>query len=201
MTVRQSAGAIVLAGGRGSRLSRDKGCLLVGGAPIVARVVAAATAVCERVIVVGDAPLPEGLGVTAVADATPGGGPVQALGTGLRALGTPLCVLLAWDMPFVSAELLGHLVANADAFEAVVPRIGGRPQPLCAVYARACLPLIEALDEGRNVAMRDFVARLRVRWVEEDEVRPFGDPARLFLNVNTDEDLARARAMTEAEEG
>jgi molybdopterin-guanine dinucleotide biosynthesis protein A len=195
MTVRQSAGAIVLAGGRGSRLSRDKGCLLVGGVPIVARVVAAARTACVRVMVVGDAPLPGGLDATVVADATPGGGPVQALGTGLGALGTPLGVLLAWDMPFVSVKLLRYLVANADAVEAVVPRIGGRPQPLCAVYAGACLPVIETLDEGRNAAMGEFLARLRVRWVEEDEVRPFGDSARLFLNVNTDEDLAKARAM------
>ena len=188
-------GGLILAGGRGSRLSRDKGCLLVGGRPIVVRVADALREVCARVAVVGDAPLPEGLDIEVVADAFASGGPVQALGAGLQALATPFVAVAAWDMPFVSPPLLRGLLALAEGFDAVVPRREENPQPLCAVYSQSCAAAIAALDGGRNASMRSLLSRLHVRWLEGDELLPFGDPARLFLSVNTPEELALAQEM------
>lgn len=192
-------GAVILAGGQGRRLAADKGCLPLGGRPIVARVVAAARQVCGRIIIVGDAPLPEGLGVEILPDAFSYGGPLQALGVGLRALGAPWVALLAWDMPFVSPQLLRYLASLTRACDAVVPRVGERAHPLCALYSVACEPVIASLDAGRNRAMSALLDRVRVRWVEQDELRRFGDPERLFFNVNTPADLERARVIAEGE--
>jgi len=191
-------GAIILAGGKGERLRPDKGCLLVGGVPIVARVVAAARAVCEQVVIVGSAPLPEGLGVSVAADADGPAGPVRGLATGLSLLDTTHAYLLAWDMPFVEPALLGHMAAVIGADDAIVPRIAGRPQPLCALYARACLAALAALPprgEGRGPSLTDLLSQVSVHWLEEAELAAFGDPERILLNVNTPADLARAQEL------
>jgi molybdopterin-guanine dinucleotide biosynthesis protein A len=191
----KEVGAIVLAGGQGRRLARDKGGLPVAGTPIVARVVEAAVLAAERVVVVGDAPLPAGIDLPVVPDEVPRAGPLHGLLLGLRALGTPLALLLAWDMPFVTSELLRYLTQTLGDCEAAVPLVEGRPQPLCAAYAQSCASQIEGLGDGINRPMRDLLARVWVRWVEEAEIRRFGDPRRLFFNVNTQADLDLAQMM------
>lgn len=200
-------GAIILAGGRGERLSPDKGCLLVGDKPIVTRVLESAGALTEHVLVVGSAPLPAGLTVPVVADEGPDPGPVRGLATGLRALDTTHAFLLAWDMPFLQPALLEHMIGLVGSYDAVVPLVGTRPQPLCALYSRSCLgkmascclPAAPARPGGkRGPSMNYLLEHLNVRWVEEAELTAFGDSERLFFNVNTLEDLARAREMAQS---
>jgi molybdopterin-guanine dinucleotide biosynthesis protein A len=75
-----------------------------------------------------------------------------------------------------------------------------RPQPLCAIYARSCLPVVQTLSAGgvpgqRGSSLTGFLERLQVRWVGEAQVALFGPPERLFFNVNTPEDLLRAREL------
>ncbi len=195
-------GAIVLAGGRGRRLAPDKGGRLVAGASIVARVVRAASAVAGQVVIVGDAPLPAGIDLPVLHDEVPHAGPLHGLLLGLRALKTPVVLLLAWDMPFVTSGLLRYLSQSLGDCAAAVPNVDGQPQPLCAAYAQSCVPVIEALGDGVNLSMRALLPRLRVRWLDQHELLPFGDPRRLFFNVNTaaDLDLAQAIAAPEAVE-
>lgn len=197
----RQAGAIILAGGQGRRLAKDKGLLPVGGMPIVERVVRAARAVVGDVVVVGESCLPRGLNVPVVADETPGGGPAHGLWVGLRALEQPVAALVAWDMPFVTAELLGYLVEALETGQdnqAAVPRLGGRPQPLCAAYRKSCIQVLETMQRGVNVAMSDLLARIRVNWVDAQEFARFGDPEKLLFNVNTRQDLELARCWANA---
>lgn len=194
---RRHAGAIVLAGGQGRRLTQKKGLLRIGGVPIVERVVQAARAAVGRVVVVGNASTPLAADVATVDDETPGAGPCHGLWVGLRTVHRPIAVVVAWDMPFVTADLLGYLVDVLDACqsaEAAVPRLGGRPQPLCAAYRQSCAQVLEHMQRGVNVAMRELLARLCVRWVDEVDLAAFGQPEKLLFNVNTPEDLALAEA-------
>jgi molybdopterin-guanine dinucleotide biosynthesis protein A len=112
-------------------------------------------------------------------------------------------LVVAWDMPFVAAELLQALVtrAAAGAFSAVVPEslspIGC--EPFCALYSTAALPALEAYLAAGGGAAHSFLRELPdVRWLSLREVARFGDPERLFFSVNTAADLDRARAMAEA---
>jgi molybdopterin-guanine dinucleotide biosynthesis protein A len=103
-------------------------------------------------------------------------------------------VALAWDMPFVPSPLIGELARHlTGSVAAVVPVVGGRPEPLCAAYARAAAePIADAVKAGvlRNA---DVLERLSgVVRLEENVLRRFGDPAVMFFNVNTPADLARA---------
>lgn len=166
------------------------------------RVVAAARSVTDQLLIVGSAPLPAGLTVPVVPDEGGGSGPARGLWTALQALKTPLVLLLAWDMPFVEPALLRYLAGLAGGpQDAVAPRVAGRPQPLCAVYSRSCLPALESLltgatsPGGRGPSLTSLLERSRTRWVEAEELAPFGPLERLFFNLNTPEDLARAQEL------
>ena len=116
-------------------------------------------------------------GTLVVPDLEPGAGALMGLYSGLRAVTTPLATATACDMPFVSTALLRELLALASEHDAVVPIVGGQPEPLHAVYRTTCVTAIEAaLDEmerrgvdGRlatigDVAAIAFLGYLDFRW-------------------------------------
>jgi len=130
-----------------------------------------------------------------VADETPGLGPLGGLATALHAAeGAPILVV-AWDMPFVTAELLRELRRRGEAgARAVVPVRGtdGWAEPLCAWYAASALPICRALLEAgarRAGALLDALLP-DAETVGDEELARFGDPARLFTSVDTPAALA-----------
>ena len=109
-------------------------------------------------------------------------------------------VLAAWDMPFVTAELLRELAAGLESADACLPASDGPRgvEPLCAAYGPAVRPAIEAAlarGDRRAVAFHDSV---RVAILNGEKIRSLGDPGRLFFNVNTAQDLERANRMASA---
>ena len=192
--------AYILAGGRGARLSPDKGFLTVGGAPIIERVRAAAAPLVDEVVLVGDpAPL-QRLGLRVITEADEGGGPLAALCAALVDAEPDDALVLPWDAPFVSTAMLAFLRDQRGSVGAVVPRRGELIEPLCAVYGPECLePAQEAFAAGRRRTV-SFYEQIAVRWITEEELAPFGDWDRLFLNVNTAEDLERARRLADPEQ-
>ena len=190
---------VVLAGGGATRYGgRPKGLERVGGVRILDRLVDAMTeAFGAKPLLVANAPDAAAWrdDLELVADARPGLGALGGLLTAVR-LGPAPVVGAAWDMPFVATGLLQALAAGLAEADACLPESGGRRgvEPLCAAYGPACLPAIErALDEGDLRAI-GFHRHIRVGILPLDEVRRFGDPAMLFLNVNTPDELAQAEA-------
>jgi molybdopterin-guanine dinucleotide biosynthesis protein A len=138
-------------------------------------------------------------GLDMIHDLIPGAGALGGLHAAIaRALPDPvLCV--AWDLPFLTGPLLTALIEGFPAYDAFLPESGGPRgvEPLCAVYGPACLPAIErrcAAGDHRAIAFHDDV---RVGTLPLARVRAFGDPARLFFNVNTPEDAERAERAWE----
>ena len=190
----------ILAGGRASRFGgAPKGLQQVGGRPIVERAAAALREASDALIVVANdvdlgGALPD---ARVVSDVVHGAGSLGGIHAALAHAGTAVLVV-AWDMPFVPASLLRELRATGEAagVDAVVPEGLGRHglEPLCAWYAPACLPaLVARLDAGERQAI-SFLSDLRVRRFELERVRAHGDPAIVFLNVNTPADLEAAEA-------
>src|SRR5262249_28339515 len=120
-------------------------------------------------------------------------GALGAILTGLAALGEGCGLFLAVDLPLVPVGLLRHLLGLAKEQDAVVPVTTGGPEPLCAVYAWSAAAAIRARIDRGELKMTSFWADVRVRQVGVDELRPYGDPDRMFLNVNTPADYERAR--------
>jgi molybdopterin-guanine dinucleotide biosynthesis protein A len=113
-------------------------------------------------------------------------------------------LVVAWDMPFVSASLLGELlrVARTSEAEVVVPESVSPYgfEPFCAYYsAQLAEPLSGYLRDGSGAGpARDFIAQVKSERVALDGLRRFGDPAVLLASVNTDADLARAERLARA---
>jgi molybdopterin-guanine dinucleotide biosynthesis protein A len=192
--------AVVLAGGRGTRLGGvNKALLEIGRRRVIDRLLDAVRPIAIEPIVVvnNDGSLDRLAGTRVVRDVDPGAGALVGLYSGLRVVATPLAVALACDMPFVSTTLLRGLLAEAGEWDAVVPLIGGQPEPLHAIYRHTCLPAIEtALSSGQK-RLISFFDGVRVRYVEEAALRALDPDLRSFLNVNRPEDLARAAELAD----
>lgn len=96
-------------------------------------------------------------------------------------------------MPLIQPALVQRLIELADDFDALVPRIAGRPQPLLAVYRKACLPALRAALEERDLKVERFLERVRVRYVTEEQLREADPDLVSFFNVNRPEDLERMK--------
>jgi molybdopterin-guanine dinucleotide biosynthesis protein A len=143
-------------------------------------------------------------GVPVVADVRPGFGSLGGLLTALTSAGGPVLVV-AWDMPFVPGELLRALRIEGESgpYDAVVPSSGSRRgvEPLCAYYTPACAgPIARRLDAGDR-RMIGFLEDVRVHHLAPAAVRRFGDPDRIFLNINEPADLTTAEGLTDGTAG
>jgi len=181
----------ILAGGRARRLGGvAKGLELLAGTRIVDRVVAALGEVADEIILVG-APAAVAAALPAlrpVDDEAPGAGPLGAIVSALRATRRDT-MIVAWDMPFVTAKQLQPLLAAPGDAEAVVWEVSGRLEPLCGLYrSSAAGPLAEAFAAGER-SPREALRRLRVHLVQHPAT---WDP-RPFTSVNTPEELDAAR--------
>ncbi|HLZ70982.1 MAG TPA: molybdenum cofactor guanylyltransferase [Dehalococcoidia bacterium] len=179
---------VVLAGGRSARFGRDKALLELGGQTLLLRTLAALRPATDSLLIVGP---PERArqapGVAVVKDVWPGIGPLGGIATALRARPGSHVLAVAVDMPFLNTTLLGQLAAFATQADVVLPVVAGRGQQLHAVYGPGCLPPIEAQIAAGDYKIDRFFPQVRVRRVEEAELRAFDPGLRSFDNVNTPE--------------
>lgn len=194
------AGGIVLAGGRSARFGHDKLTEVFGGCTLLEKVVECVASLVDEVVIVtaGDGVISEFEGlpsIRVVTDLFPGKGPLVGLYTGLKESRSQLNLVVAADMPFLCAGLLRHMLELADGFDVVVPRIGDKVEPLHAVYAASCLPRIEAMLAEGELGVYRLIPRLTARYIEEGEVAAIDPERRSFFNVNTEDDLRRAREL------
>jgi molybdenum cofactor guanylyltransferase len=186
----------VIAGGASSRYGgAPKGLVEVGGRRMLDRVIRTLErATGQLPVLIANAPeapawRPD---LTVTPDVLPGQGSLGGILTAVETVGPALCV--AWDMPFVPADLLvalAGLLADADA---ALPESDSRRglEPLCAAYGPACGPAIRAAIARGDVRAIGFHGAVRVAHLPRAAVLQYGDPAVLFFNVNSPDDLARA---------
>lgn len=133
-----------------------------------------------------------------IPDVRPGGGGLAGVHAALRRANGGDVLVVAWDMPFVTRELLALIRdrfwrSRADGCvpESVSPH---GIEPFCACYSAALLePLAAFLRAGRGAA-HEFLRRHTVERVPLADIAALGDPARLLLSVNDARDLERARS-------
>lgn len=191
----EDCSAIVLAGGRASRLGGvNKARLEVGGRPLLERVLDSVAPLTSQLLVVGH--LAGGLPPSraqVVPDLFPGGGSLGGILTGLIHSKYDLAIVVGCDMPFLSTDLLRLILESSQGSDVTVPRIGPYQEALHAAYRRSCIPVFQdALESGRRRIV-DCYARVRLREIPEEELRRLDPELRSFMNVNTPEELERAR--------
>lgn len=201
---------VIVAGGASRRYGARKAFARVGGERIIDRVRRALEAAGLRAVVVANSAEPyRALGLPVRGDAGPPLGPLAGVRTALlwaREEGAPGAVVVACDLPFVTAELVRRLVAAAaprgadPGADAVLPESPGPRgvEPLCAYYSVACLTAVEAaLERGRLTAV-SFLSEVRMRTISRAELERLGGADTLFLNVNTPADRERAERIAAA---
>ena len=180
----------VVAGGRSVRMGRDKALLPWRGTSLLDHALSRLGQACDETrILCGPGPRYLDRGVKVHLDAREGEGPLGGILAGLRISGGAVCLFLAVDLPNAPVEFLKFLLGLSEGWDAVVPVHSGGPEPLCAVYRASCLEAISERMRAGDLKMTAFWPLVRLRRVSEAEIRPFGDPAQLFQNLNSPEDL------------
>jgi molybdenum cofactor guanylyltransferase len=186
-----------VAGGRSSRMGRDKATLPWGDGDLLDHALERLRAVTPDVrILSGPARAYEDRHVPVVVDTASGIGTIAALAAALAAVpegGTTL--LLAVDLPMVTVPLLRHLAAACRGFDAAVPLSMRGAEPLCAAYGSGCRAAVDRAIADGNYRLTGFWNLARVREVGISELAPRGDADRLFFNVNAPGDYETARTM------
>ena len=187
---------VVQAGGKSTRMGGNPKALIeLGGRSIVERVVAALTPAVDDVLVVTNTPeLYAFLGLPMVADVYPDHGSLGGIYSGLRAAGE-IAFTVACDMPFLHPEVVRLVVERAGEGDVVIPRVGEQLETMHAAYSQTCLPPIEARLRAGRLKIVGFFDDVRVVEIGAAEVARFRDPAIAFMNVNTPDELERARAL------
>jgi molybdopterin-guanine dinucleotide biosynthesis protein A len=188
----------IIAGGPASRFGGTaKGLERVGGERIIDRVaVALSSAADALMIVANDVSAKDWIpGVPVVHDVLDARSSLTGIHAALSGARSNE-IVVAWDMPFVSSELLLALRARLEgSVDAVVPWTAAGPEGVCAAYSIRSLSAIDRLARSGVYRLADVIAGLNHVRLEGPALARFGDPAVLFSNVNSPEDLERARGI------
>lgn len=186
--------AAILAGGRARRLGGiDKSALTIGTTSILERQLAVLRPLTPHILLVCSAlPSVRPAGATLVPDRIGGAGSLGGLYTALLEAPTDPVLVIACDMPFVTAAFLAHLAARGSDVDAAVPRDTRGRHPLCASYARRVAGHLKARIDLGDLRVGEALRGLRVREIGPDELAPFDRDGLLLLNVNTPDDYQKA---------
>jgi molybdopterin-guanine dinucleotide biosynthesis protein A len=214
--------AFVLAGGKSTRMGSDKAKAALDGRTLLEHALAILRQVTDQAAILGTQQLYGNYGVPVIEDIYPGCGPLAGIHAALAHVArtnahAPLSLIIAVDTPFLDPKFLSYLAQRARESGAIVttPEIAGHTQPLCAVYSLDFLPIAEcALKAGAEKAQHltespnhsapttqkssDYkIVPLfpagRTCVITEVEMRRFAFATEMFENLNTPEDLERAR--------
>jgi molybdopterin-guanine dinucleotide biosynthesis protein A len=188
--------AAIIAGGASRRMGSCKALLDVGGQPLIARVAGVLRPLFQEVIVVTTIEaVARAARLPAIPDIFPDKGPLGGVHAALEYSGAAtFCV--ACDLPFLQPDVIRFLCERFHECDVVAPHINSRMEPLHAVYAPSCLATLEAaLQNERVPRVEKVLAPLRLRFIEESELRQFDPELKFLTNLNTPEE-ARAAGIS-----
>ncbi|HHW07455.1 MAG TPA: molybdenum cofactor guanylyltransferase [Clostridia bacterium] len=191
-----NASIIILAGGKSSRMKRDKAFVTVGNQPLIERIIDKVKNDFQEIIVVTNRPgAYDYLQVKVVSDLIPGLGPLSGMHAGLICSTSNYNLVVACDMPFVSTQLASLMLEEAPGYDVVAVRTADGLQPLHGIYGKDCIPVIETALKGEARKITHIYPYLNVKVIEAEKLAAWGITGEVFFNVNTPEDLERANSI------
>jgi len=195
---------VIVAGGLSRRFGSDKASANLRGRPLLQWVRDALAPVVDELVVVTAAgqalpPMHPAIPVTVVEDREPERGPLAGLAAGFAATAAPVCFAASCDAPLLRTAVVERILEALGGHEAVIPEVGGYPQPLAGAYRRepALTAAEAALASGANKVIDAFAALDALAFAEDDLARVDPD-LRSFRNANTPEALAELVALLDA---
>lgn len=193
---------IILAGGKSRRMGENKAFIDLGGAPLFERVYRIFKEIFTEIIVVAnDAGLFEGYEARLQKDILLNKGPLGGLYTGLFYSSNYHAFCTACDMPLLNPRLIKYMVEERGEYDVIVPKTPDGLHPLHAIYSKKCLSPMRQLLDRDDLRIVNFFHRVRVRYIDETEIRKVDPHMRSLINVNTEEEIEAVRGiLVEAEQ-
>ncbi|MBA3017766.1 MAG: molybdenum cofactor guanylyltransferase [Proteobacteria bacterium] len=188
---------VILAGGQSTRFSgTNKAFISVGGKRILDRIYEIFDSLFDEVILVANDPIKYlEWDLHIVSDILPFRSSLTGIHTGLFFTNNFYTFITACDIPFLKKELVETILENIEAgVDVVIPEILNGMEPLCAVYSKRCLKPVENNLIHKELKIKQFFKKVRVKKLPENVLRERDPDLISFFNINTPDDLARAEA-------
>jgi len=184
----------ILAGGKSKRLGEDKVNTMIGDESLLELMIRKVSEVFENVVIISrrDSKLPD-TGHKVLYDLIPESGSLGGVYTGLVKSPSYYNFFLSCDMPFIEKPFIEKMISENRNYDILLPREGGNYQPLHAIYSKACIPCVRELLASGNLKIIDLFSKLNVRYIEKISWESYDREKRMFLNINTLQDLEFAR--------
>lgn len=179
---------IILAGGRSSRMGTNKSFILFQNKVMIEGIIEKLKNIfaVQPMIVTNEKALYQYLNLQLTADVYKGRGPMAGIHAGLMASATEWNFFCACDMPFLSEGLIMAMLDNIKAgFDAVVPYHDGKYEPLCALYNKSCLTVIDKELQQEALKLQCILPKLKLNLLKREEIIRFSPKLECFYNVNT----------------
>ena len=194
----EKASAIILAGGKNTRIGRNKAFIqLSTGETILQNAINILRPIFPEIIIVTNRKEAyQNFNVSVVEDLIEGSGPLGGIFTGLCYSVSKHNFVVACDMPFIQPTLIKLLLVESGTYDVVIPELDGEMEPLFALYSKSCIPTMFEHLQKQNLKIREVLSKLQVKKIGTEKIDQL-DPEHLsFFNINTEEDLRRAESLT-----
>lgn len=187
---------IILAGGKNTRIGVNKAFLKIHDTIIIEEIITKLSKSFSKTIVITNAhKFYRYLGVELVKDIIPDKGSLGGIYTALVTSKSHHNFVIACDMPFVSHELIEYMIANAEGYDVIIPKLNNCFEPLHAIYSKNCIrPIKEQLD-CNNLKILDFFDKVKVKYISEEKINQFDSRGITFFNINTKENIFEAERI------
>jgi molybdenum cofactor guanylyltransferase len=196
-----TCGAVILAGGRNSRMGgRNKAFLKVGGETILDRVVKRLRLFFDEILLVTRSPgLYQGSSVEVIEDIFEARSSLTGVHAGLSHARSDYAFVIPCDAPFIRPALIRLMLFELDAspasIDVLVPFHDGRYEPLCAIYSKNCIGPIEDQLKRKDYKIYHFFDQIRLKTLSAERIKSADPEMRSFFNVNTPEAYQRCREL------
>ena len=175
----------ILAGGKSSRMGEDKALLELNGKSFIQQITETLQSVFHKVIIISDrGEKYQFLDLAIYQDIFKECGPLGGIHSALRNAETKKVFIVSCDLPLMTSDAIGHLVARAHEGIIVVPSLQKRVQPLFGIYGQTCLPDLEEFLKRGQKRVRRFVEEMGAVVLPMDSALPV-QQSEIFINVNT----------------
>lgn len=184
---------IILAGGKSSRMGRDKGIVDLKGRAMIEHVIESAKAVTHNIIIIANNDNYNQFGFPVYSDLIPERGPIGGIVTGLHYSQTDRNLILSCDIPFVSVELLRKLTETKSEASIIAPETEEGTEPLCAIYRQSNATYLRERINQNRLSMRDALKAADCYTIKisvDDSHRAS------FININTPQELKQFNSIT-----
>lgn len=173
-----------MVGGQSSRMGTDKGLMNFDGKPMIQYAIDLLKSIFSEVLISSNNHEYQQFNLNVIHDIYKNCGPIGGLHSALYNISAGYVFIISCDMPFMKTEIIKQLFIEHENFDIIIPKIGDKIEPLCAVYSKRILPHIEDCIKNKRFKMYDFIKTSHTKYVAFTDKQP-------FFNINSLEDLSK----------